>query len=375
MDVSPRIAEQVDRLPPLLKQLLDAEIALGNEIYSMELGRGPDKGKVALILNHPFRSKPDAAPPGVLYREFLDRDPRIYEFYLPDNDQFILMTAKFKPMKFEKIVGPPNPNEAHIEFMKKRQAEEEEKARQRAAAIEAENQRMLEAASKPPPKPKPARTGRRMPAEPVVPKHLSPAGQKFISSMTMTYDMWHDGLGYDLDALKQIPENERDGIEAMLLARANEDWRIIEALAQFNTPRAQQAVKDALRSSNPEIRREARHHVPDDVPKEDRTKMLLKTLQSDDIYEGLSEGLDEAAKFHPPKVIDLLLKGCLHRPGNVATHFSALLYYIHAKSKTPFDWDHRPFFLRFNTDDREARKAVFKELCETIGVDVKKYLR
>ncbi len=52
-----------------------------------------------------------------------------------------------------------------------------------------------------------------------------------------------------------------------------------------------------------------------------------------------------------------------------------MLYFLHGKSKEAFDWDHRPFFLRFNTTDRNEIKQAFKELCNTIGVDVAKYVR
>ncbi len=36
----------------------------------------------------------------------------------------------------------------------------------------------------------------------------------------------------------------------------------------------------------------------------------------------------------------------------------------------PFDWNHRPFFLRFADDSPPAdAKAAFKELCKKLGVD------
>src|SRR5688572_33280923 len=104
MELSPKVAEQVERLPAALRQLLDAELAAGSEVTSLEFGRGPDRGKVALILRHPFQTKPGDAPTGVLYRERLDGDPRVYEFYVPD-ESFSLVTAKFKPMKLQPL-GP-----------------------------------------------------------------------------------------------------------------------------------------------------------------------------------------------------------------------------------------------------------------------------
>ena len=79
--------------------------------------------------------------------------------------------------------------------------------------------------------------------------------------------------------------------------------------------------------------------------------------------------------FHPPAVVETLFHQALSGDGEAAVHFAALLFYLHGKAKEPFDWDHRPFFLRFNTSDRNERRAAFKELCETVGVDVAKYMR
>jgi hypothetical protein len=311
----------------------------------------------------------------VFYREFLDRDPRVYQFYMAD-EMFSLMTAKFKPMVLEKLPpGPVNPTQAHIEFMEKRRKEEEEKAKQRAQAIAAENERMLNLK---PVKPPPLRRDVQGKAEPptLSTQNFGEAAKRFISSMTMTYDMWHDGLGYDLSALKELTPAERDAIETILLHHQPPDWRDIEALARFDTPGAKKAVEDALKSSNPQVRQEAMHYVePAKVDPQERERLLIQSLRQDDLYGGLSQSVDEVPDFHPPAVIDALFHGALNRDGEAAVHFAALLFFLHGKAKEPFDWDHRPFFLRFHTTNRAERRAVFTELCETVGVDVKKYLR
>ena len=87
------------------------------------------------------------------------------------------------------------------------------------------------------------------------------------------------------------------------------------------------------------------------------------------------EAIDEAAEFHPPGVVEALLDGALHRDGEAAVHFAALLFFLHGKAAEPFDWGQRPFFLRFQTADRRERSTVFRVLCATIGVDAGKYLR
>jgi hypothetical protein len=52
-----------------------------------------------------------------------------------------------------------------------------------------------------------------------------------------------------------------------------------------------------------------------------------------------------------------------------------MLTFLHGKADEPFDWEQRPFFLRFHTEVRSEREAVFHELCERIGVDAGKYLK
>ena len=65
--------------------------------------------------------------------------------------------------------------------------------------------------------------------------------------------------------------------------------------------------------------------------------------------------------------------GLINREGGVAVHFAAMLFYIYGKAETIFDDDHRDFFLKFNTPKFSERKLVFKELCEKINVDYRKY--
>ncbi len=356
MELSPRIAEQVEKLPPKLKQLLDAELAAGNEIYSIEFGRGEDAGKVALILNHPFRTKPSDAPASVKYREMLNQDPRIYEFSL-DGSLFTLLTAKFKPMKLDPLPpGPENPTEAHIQFMEQRAREEEAAAKERAER--AEHPQPLQ------PPPLDPRTA-----------NLSDPAKKFLASMTMTFDMWHHGLAYDLDSLAKIPESERPTIESILINHSPRDWRDIEALARFDSDAARKVVEAAVHSADPQVRQTAMDYAPEKVDPAQREALIIKSLQTDNLFGGLSQTIDEIPDFHPPAVIDALFKAALNRDGESAVHFAALLYFLHGKATKPFDWNHRPFFLRFNTADRKERIAVFRELCEHVGVDSTKYAR
>jgi hypothetical protein len=349
MEVSQRIAELVARLPPGLKQLLDAELAAGNNIIDMEIGPGDAEGRATLVLKHPFRTDVASPPASVFYREIKDNEPLIYEYYTAD-EKLSLMTAVFKPMVFQPLGGPENPTEAHIERM-----EEIAKRAADAAAKAAEEM------NKPP--------------EPVGDPNPGDAANRFLESMKMTFDMWHDGTGYDLDALKRLTPPERNSIEKLLVSRHPRDWRDIEALAHIDTPTARSLLESALKSADPKVRREAMRCAGEKAIPADREKLVIHAIRTKGLYDGLSEVIDEIPDFHPPAVIDALFHGALTGNGEAAVHFAALLFYLHGKAKEPFDWEHRPFFLRFNTSDRNERRAAFRELCATVGVEVGKYMR
>ena len=63
--------------------------------------------------------------------------------------------------------------------------------------------------------------------------------QRFEESMKIDYEKWHDGLSYDLDALKTASPTERKTVEQILINHNPRDWRDIEALAQstLNAPK------------------------------------------------------------------------------------------------------------------------------------------
>jgi hypothetical protein len=357
MDLSERIAEQVARIPTVLKPLFEKELAAGNTPADVEIGRGEDTGKVALAFKRPFHSRPSSAPPGVKYRESERKFGRVLEF-VTDDDSFSLLTVKFKEIVLQKITGPTNPTDEHTARSKQREKDQAARLALHKKQLEAE----IEAG--------PILTEFRK-----VHPDCSPAAKKFLTSMRVTFDMWHDGEGYDLDALEEVPKSECKAIERLLINHKSRDWRDIEALALFDSPAARRAIKAALKHSDPKVRREAIKQTPARISSAKREALLINALKTTGLYSGLSEALDEVEEFHPPKVINALFQGALDRNGEAAVHFAAMLYFLHGKSKEPFDWAHRPFFLKFHTISRVEREALFRELCATLGVDVKKYLR
>ena len=55
--------------------------------------------------------------------------------------------------------------------------------------------------------------------------------QRFEKSMVIDYEKWHDGVGYDVDALRSASQAERKAIEQMVIHHSPRGWRDIEALA------------------------------------------------------------------------------------------------------------------------------------------------
>jgi len=214
-----------------------------------------------------------------------------------------------------------------------------------------------------------------------IPQQFSKEGQepnsalgRFEASRVMDFDKWHDGIGYDLAALRELSPAERKHVEASLIQSGNRNWRDIEALAVLDTPAAREALRAAMSDPDPEVRNAVTRFAPHLISAAARTASLVAALESAEFYGGLTQTLLEVQEHHPPEVIEALLHGALDREGEMACHFAARLFFLHGKASSAFDWEHRPFFLRFNTADRPAREAVFCELCAKIGVNPAKFL-
>jgi len=93
------------------------------------------------------------------------------------------------------------------------------------------------------------------------------------------------------------------------------------------------------------------------------------------IHDDIEGGLDKLPPFGDPGAIDALFRGALHREGEAAVQFAALLLYLHGVAKHPFAWEHRELSVRFHTLNRTEREAAFRELCAMVRVDANKYVR
>ncbi len=313
---------ELERFPPVLFDLLMAELAAGNHI--VELGHGFPAAPIGAyaLLASPVTTRPRTTGAQI----------RFHDYNTPTHSgRFTDATGHFF------VLEPPHPPEPEPNM-------DEIRAR--------------------------SRQPRALP-EPAV---GSPAYTRFRKSMEIDYEKWREGIGYDLDAINEADEAGRQSIELLMLGREPGDWRDIEALAALGTEKTERKLKAILAGSNNELKQHVIRYAPHLVSPKGRKQTLIRALEEAVFYYGLSQALDEVIHYHPPEVMDALFRGALRREGEVAVHFAARIFYLHGKSQEPFDWNHRAFFLRFHAPLGPEREAVFRQLCEQTGADAGRYL-
>jgi len=310
------LSGRLSGFPRELLALLEAELAAGNGIVEVASCFPAPPAGLYVKLARPVTTRPRRSGGGI---SFLDRRSSLYSGEFCDE------------RRFHFILEPPHP-----------------------------------------PEPEPDMDAIRAGRMPVPPPPDAVA--RFLSSMAIDYERWHDGIGYDLEALRNASAEERSRIEEILLGRGVTGWRDVEALAALGTPRARAALRQGLASGDPEVRMAVLSHAPELASDGERTAALVAALRDAEFYGGLTQALEEAEAHHPPEVVDALLRGALARSGEVAVHFAAMLAYLHGQAKEPFDWAQRPFFLRFHTEERREREEAFRELCARLGIGTSGYL-
>jgi hypothetical protein len=197
----------------------------------------------------------------------------------------------------------------------------------------------------------------------------TPAIDRFRNSLFIDYEKWHDGVGYDIDALRELKAAERTVAESRL--DATHDWRDVEALAvlaQLGSTSAEQSLRSAQRTGSNEIRLAVMRYAPRLVDDDARSAALLQALETATPFDGFTATLEQVEKFHPPPIVDALWRGLTTRQGDVASHYAAMLAFIYGKADSTFDWSMRPLFLKFNTESSAERRAAIAELKSRLGV-------
>ncbi|HMP78052.1 MAG TPA: hypothetical protein PKD54_01245, partial [Pirellulaceae bacterium] len=196
--------------------------------------------------------------------------------------------------------------------------------------------------------------------------------ERFRRAAQIDADNWRDPQ-HDLEAIRLASPDERVAIERFLLGRGVRHYIDAEALALLDTPSARQALADAFHHGTTELRAAVASVAPHVIPSDKQLAELVQRVGECDAYQGLSLTLTQIETMHPPEVIDAMLRRMVRDPGVAAVHFAGLLLYLHGHADEPFDWELRPFLLRFNPGDDSDRREAFAELCRRIGADPAPY--
>ena len=191
--------------------------------------------------------------------------------------------------------------------------------------------------------------------------------------MNLDVDKWREGIGFDLEALKQVTDHERDALVTILAEQleAHPDWRPIEALGAIGTPPAIEAIHRTLREGSPETRLYAAEQLAEMGETEHLDRAIIDALRETSLYGGLSRALDLAEEHPSPQIQETLLDLALNGDEEQRIHCAALALYLGGKADEAFDWNHRPFFLQFGDSDRKVQIEAYKELCARLGVTPK----
>ena len=191
--------------------------------------------------------------------------------------------------------------------------------------------------------------------------------------MKIGYMEWHDGIGYDLEALNQLNRDELKQVESLLISRGVQDWRDVDALAEIGSRESLFALKDALKSANYEVRIRAAEKLSQKraIGEREIEALLVETIPLVSILNGQTFTLQLAERYPTPAVRRALLWCTLYGKEDIRTHAAALIYYLYGMSTSSFDWDERAFFLRFGENNLSNRQTAYYELCNKIGVDPK----
>jgi hypothetical protein len=189
--------------------------------------------------------------------------------------------------------------------------------------------------------------------------------------MSIGYVEWHDGIGYDLEALAGLSPEERQRAEDLVVARHAADWRDVEALDHIGSERTLAELAKAIRSRSVEIRVEAAQRLARRklLSENEIDKIIVDALAHTTILNGMVKTLRFAAAYPTTAVRSKLLWSALHGNDDLRVHAAALVHFLYGCSASDFDWAFRSFYLQFGSKDRSLRRSAYLDLCTRIGVE------
>jgi hypothetical protein len=147
--------------------------------------------------------------------------------------------------------------------------------------------------------------------------------------MAIGYMEWHDGIGYDLNALAALSPDELLAAEDLLVARRASDWRDLEALDRIGSARALDQLNRALQSESVDIQIEAAQRLASRglLTESVIEAIIIAALGRTTIVDGMVKTLNFAAA-HPSAAVRRKLLACAVRGNDdLRVHAAALVHF------------------------------------------------
>jgi hypothetical protein len=189
----------------------------------------------------------------------------------------------------------------------------------------------------------------------------SDAWAAFVASTPMDFDAWHDGRGFDLDALARMPEIEQNLVRQWLHTKLRDRQRQIE-LRELEAAAAlgeTDLLTTLTRHADPDVRLRAKELLkkPDDV-----ANQVCRTLERSRSEDEVLRVLDLVSSYATPAVKAALTK----RVRKVDTTFiNSAMVLLEVFGGVADAWSERPFLFRIQSEGR--RGPLIKELLNRIG--------
>ncbi|MEQ1809962.1 MAG: hypothetical protein ABL889_08550 [Terricaulis sp.] len=185
------------------------------------------------------------------------------------------------------------------------------------------------------------------------------------------YDAWREGTPYDIAALSEITDEERDVLTEELCEKSSLDWRDVEALRTLATPKALKRVSVAADKQTDGGGIEA---FFDEVAQGWTPEIEARFIEKLERVQSMTGALDrlyEIAQAHPtPAVMEQLLRNArIHSDPTVRYSMGGFLLELtgHVDTRYTFDTNIRPHLLNLNSADYAEYKAAVAWLSEKVA--------
>lgn len=199
----------------------------------------------------------------------------------------------------------------------------------------------------------------------------SAAYARFKQSMQIDYSAWREGTPYDIAALAEITEEERDALTEELCAKRTLDWRDVEALRALATPKALARIGEAAAAQTDGAGIEA---FLDEVEQGWSPEIEARFIEKLELAQSMTGAMDRLfsiAEEHPtPAVMAQLLRNArIHSDPTVRYMMGAFLLEFtgHADTRYTFDPAIRSHLLDLNSADYKTYKAAVAWLEEKVA--------